>query len=597
MKWGARRRLRRGAPVSWISGAAGGGKTVIQREIVDQCKSKGIFGGAWFFSTRAAVTKLDNLVATLACQLADRSPKLRTYIEESLENDSSLLDKSLEVQFDQLIRLPIMRYSYDSTGHKPPSTSGLLWPAHSWWKCYISRIEWFMFVIDGLDECEDPKEQLQLLRVIESFTRDEYLPIRFCIASRPEYDIRCQFGRPPLTTSTYQVKLDDYVCGDGDIRTYLVDELSRIKRTHPGRAGFPRDWPSPEDVERLVDRASKQFIYAATVIKFVDNRQTPPVALLKLVLDLPRSQESSNPLADLDELYSAILFRVNVDLETLRTVLHLIMIHPQEYSSTSDIDTFLLLEPGTTGLLLADLHSLIHVPDDVQTPDTRDKCVHFYHKSLEDFLTTQHRSGELYQPREVTQSIIQRHSSGSAVASLIRLSLHNACVSGAGEAGTIPDVAHLKTLGPKAETVVPVYQEVVTDLLVHGQESPLVLARAVVMLVPPSTDFNPPDLDNLYCAILHRARVDASELKHVLVQLRDRPAQFATLLEVDDFLGFEPGVSEHLLRDLRCLVHVPAQPPPTGDDADHFVRIRRDDFKDFLSRLYRMADNTPDFFV
>jgi len=586
MRWGTRRKLRHGTPVSWLSGAAGGGKTVIQREIVDQCKAKGIFGGAFFFSTRSTVTKLDSLVATLACQLANRSKKLRTYIEDALANDSALLDKSLEVQFDQLIRVPIMRYSYDSTGHKPPSTSGILWPAHIWWKCYVMRMEWFIFVIDGLDECDDPKEQLQLLRLIEWFTRDEYLPIRFSIASRPEYDIRSQFNEPSLRSLTYQVKLDDYESGDGDIRTYLLDELSRIRRTHPGKAGFPRDWPSPEDVERLVERASKQFIYPGTVIKFVNNRQNSPVALLKLVLDLPHSPESSNPLADLDELYSTILSHAEVDLPSLRTVLHLIMVHPQDYSSTTDIDTYLFFEPGNTGLLLADLHSLVHIPDSPPTTEFRDEYVHFYHKSLEDFLTTKHRSGTLYQSKDGTRSMLSNLN--SAAANILRLALERAVI---GEAGT---GSHLvEDTSPYSENEKK-WLEIALDLGMHSQK-PAALAREVINLSRPTGLVSGRRIDCFYCAILRCARVDPSQLKQVLFTLRDDSARYTSLLEVDAVLGFGPGVSERLLKDLHSLVYVPVHPPPI-DDVDRFVRLRRDDFRDFLSDPNRMSNNDPNFF-
>ena len=69
-------------------------------------------------------------------------------------------------------------------------------------------------------------------------------------------------------------------------------------------------WPSPSDLDHLIERAFGQFIYASTVLKFVNDPHDMPDNRLKFVLSLKSessSPESPKPFADLDRLYNQIL--------------------------------------------------------------------------------------------------------------------------------------------------------------------------------------------------------------------------------------------------------------------------------------------------
>jgi hypothetical protein len=93
-----------------------------------------------------------------------------------------------------------------------------------------------------------------------------------------------------------------------DVRKYLEDEFSRIHREHhETMAGVWSPWPSPEVIKYLVEKSSGYFIYAATVIKFVDDRNFRPTEQLAVLQD---TSHSESPFNDLDQLYMQILSTV-----------------------------------------------------------------------------------------------------------------------------------------------------------------------------------------------------------------------------------------------------------------------------------------------
>ncbi|KAF7308958.1 putative nwd2 protein [Mycena kentingensis (nom. inval.)] len=66
-----------------------------------------------------------------------------------------------------------------------------------------------------------------------------------------------------------------------------------------------KSWPSTHDVERLVQNASGQFIYAATAVKYIDDEYSLPEERLQAVLE--SSTVGKAPFQDLVALYHRIL--------------------------------------------------------------------------------------------------------------------------------------------------------------------------------------------------------------------------------------------------------------------------------------------------
>ncbi|KAJ7262578.1 hypothetical protein C8J57DRAFT_1513577 [Mycena rebaudengoi] len=72
-------------------------------------------------------------------------------------------------------------------------------------------------------------------------------------------------------------------------------------------AGISSPWCSPEVINYLVDKSSGYFIYAATVIKFIDDRNFRPTEQLE---ELQDASYPESPFSALDQLYTQILLMV-----------------------------------------------------------------------------------------------------------------------------------------------------------------------------------------------------------------------------------------------------------------------------------------------
>ncbi|KAJ7478111.1 hypothetical protein FB451DRAFT_181775 [Mycena latifolia] len=149
-------------------------------------------------------------------------------------------------------------------------------------------------------------------------------------------------------------------------------------------------WPTPEEIEHLVNKSSGVFIYATTVIRFIEDEYSHPADRLTLVLSLdPRST------APLDDLYTEILSVVPCEPQQLH-ILHAIWQGTTDENLTMDpeqIDSLLDLCPGTSRLALRGLHSLFNIPPIRARFDGRD-FVRPLHASLGDYLEDSRRSGK-----------------------------------------------------------------------------------------------------------------------------------------------------------------------------------------------------------
>ena len=78
--------------------------------------------------------------------------------------------------------------------------------------------------------------------------------------------------------------------------------LNEVYKEHPQvMQNVPLPWSSPDDLDRIVQKASYLFIFASTVVKFVANRLHDPIPRLQAMLEDKPSNGS--PYTDLDALY------------------------------------------------------------------------------------------------------------------------------------------------------------------------------------------------------------------------------------------------------------------------------------------------------
>jgi hypothetical protein len=287
-----------------------------------------------------------------------------------VESNPSLVDKSLSTQLRKLIVEPCRQNTFT----RAP-----------------------VVVIDGLDECEDQKVQREILCSIGRAVIEQQLPLQFLIASRPESHIR----------EIFTGALHDIHCplnihrSFDDVQKYLLDEFARIHRDHRttmAKVLYP--WPTPEIIKNLVDNSSGYFIYASTIIKFVDDKKFRPTERLAIITEMTEpfaiitemtEQLSESPFASLDQLYTQILSQVHVRPQLLKI---LMVLAAGIILSPGHIEQLLELEEGDVRLALCGLHSVISGLEG----DNSDYLLglNFHHASFRDFLQDPRRAGIFY---------------------------------------------------------------------------------------------------------------------------------------------------------------------------------------------------------
>ncbi|KAF7373111.1 NACHT domain-containing protein [Mycena sanguinolenta] len=168
-----------------------------------------------------------------------------------------------------------------------------------------------------------------------------------------------------------------------DVHKYFHDEFGRIHRKHRKvMANVPSPWPSPSVLETLVQNSSGYFIYASTIIKFIDDTNYRPTERLAIVED--GSKES--PFDALDQLYMTILCSV----ARLSELIPILCAIANFRLSVGWIEQLFGLADGDAQLLLRGLHSVLNVPS-----NNKD-VIHSHHASFLDFLNNPTRSRNFY---------------------------------------------------------------------------------------------------------------------------------------------------------------------------------------------------------
>lgn len=380
-----------------LTGAAGAGKSALQQTIAERCSDKKILAAAFFFSASDYTrNNLSKVVPTMAYQIAQKDASFRATMAESVEQDPLIFDKSLRTQFDSLIVRP-WAAAYGAGEATQPSPQVVL--------------------LDGLDECLDTQRQGELLMAIKDVLLcNPHLPLRIVLSSRPEWPIRTALDPSGyLQHLAYHIRLSDEYDATADIRLMLWRRLKDIGI----RRGDPRAlaglWPTNDDIEQLVLAASGQFIYAATVVKYVAEVRGSPVDRLRVVLTWkPGQTQRARPFAALDLLYSNIVSTAKAAYEEVDTneydFLSLLAIFDRERNGFHTIDKSptpvdymeqaLGLPDGTYHIVLSDLHALIRRNGTTYT---------FYHRSFSEWLGSRDRAGALAVSWTVADADATRH--------------------------------------------------------------------------------------------------------------------------------------------------------------------------------------------
>ena len=351
----------------WLYGSAGAGKTAILQAIAEFLCSPTEpyenFGGSFFFSRgKKGRDEGHFLFSTIAYQLALKVPGLRQHVNHIMVLDPTLHTKSMDAQLRTLI--------IDTFRHLSPL------PQRP-----------YLVIIDGLDECHDKATQQLILRLLCETITFHKLPLRFLIGSRPESHIRDSFDQESLYKVTRRVILDETFNPGRDIQVFLRDGFAKMCAENPILSHVKLPWPEEGIIDLIVQRSSGQFIYAATVLKFVGADFCSPTKQLTLVL-----KPDPTAFSDLDQLYTQIL-SVYPKAMNIVQVLGIISVSHRKLAEV--IEDVFEMEEGELKLVLCGLSSLMkdEKDDDYFIP-------HFAHASFGDYLFDSSRSGSFHVNRQ-----------------------------------------------------------------------------------------------------------------------------------------------------------------------------------------------------
>ncbi|KAF9503231.1 hypothetical protein BS47DRAFT_1322867 [Hydnum rufescens UP504] len=343
-------------PIYWLVGLAGIGKSTIAKTAAERANKNRMLGGSFFFSRSDAPLRNPNLVfPTLAFQLAQSDNEFKNVIGEVIQQDATLGHKNTFSQFEGLILKPLGRLG--------------------------SSRQTTLIVLDALDECEEQGADTIVQLLLSHASRLPFL--RVLITSRPEPHISSVFTQARNLAKRVLHDIEASVIEE-DLRLYIRSELRRIRKKL--ELDSVLEW-TDRDIDSLVEKSGKLFIYAATSIRFIgDDRVRDPRGHLGLILDSQLSKELEvTPYSQLDSLYVGVLRNSLSDsnrkaiVKRFQTVVGSIVLLRQPLPLGSLVE-FVQCTPDDVHTALRHLRSVI-IP-----PSTPDEAPRIYHPSFRDFI-------------------------------------------------------------------------------------------------------------------------------------------------------------------------------------------------------------------
>ncbi|KAJ8089004.1 hypothetical protein PM082_014251 [Marasmius tenuissimus] len=392
-------------PFFWLTGAVGVGKTAIAMTVAKSCEQEGhLVSSFFFFRSDPRRNTPSALMLSIAHGLVSTIPFLRRPIEEKILENPQILEARLEDQFQTLVIEPTLRWPQQTWPQAFLALLEAVWAAFFTTLSLVASLDvmWVLFIvhapviprripniviIDGLDECSpDNENQQRILSTIASLYRySPSSPLRFLICSRPESAIRGAFERE-LHLLTKRITLDESFSPSKDIEVYYRHEFKKI-RNNPdyARVQFPEPWPSSDDLETLLERASGQFAYAITAVRYIRRSCSSPMKQLSNILN--RTPDPRQPHYELDSLYHTILSEHPEHCSLIPVLAAILLVPSYAPSSPEFIEILLGLSPGEVDLILSPMHSVLNI---------RDKRITVFHTSFTDFIHDQSRSRQFY---------------------------------------------------------------------------------------------------------------------------------------------------------------------------------------------------------
>jgi hypothetical protein len=339
--------------ILWLFGVAGSGKSVLSTTIAGYFRELGRLGAFLFFD-RDVIERSDpsNVIRTLAYQLADFDDDFT----EAISKKASRLSWQwpIQTQFDEFL-VKALSTIPNVVAQGP-----------------------VVIVLDALDECGTAKTR----RVLLSLLAEQFLKLpsnlRIIITSRAEHDIHSAFSSQPNIKS---MELDvSTTASTKDVQAYFRYWMSVIRSSNRLLQLSP-DWPGESKILELAERSSGLFIWASTVIAFIEDGHDPEERL-RVVLG---TESRGTVESVLDGLYTTALQACKWKDETFRSDFVTIMgtiLAARDPILPSTIDA--LMKPSRPSL-----HTISHLGCVVHWGTSQP--LRILHPSFADFLTNRDR--------------------------------------------------------------------------------------------------------------------------------------------------------------------------------------------------------------
>ncbi|KIL61203.1 hypothetical protein M378DRAFT_863471 [Amanita muscaria Koide BX008] len=354
--------------ILWLHGPVGVGKSAIAQTVARSCARETLAGTFFFYRSDPGRNDGNRLCTTLAWQFAFSVPATKDELIHSLIERPDIPMKEVEMQFEELIVKPFLALKTAESG---------------------DHLSVPVVIIDGIDECSDESLQRRFLKIIGNAVKDNRVPLRFLICSRPEAHIQDVIDIfQSFTLPLDLAELDD---ANQDIEKYLRDEFSRIATEQ----GLDPAWPGEQIFQEFVTKASGQFGYASTLIKRLGDEYSSAETQLDIIRGLKPSSTIS-PFAELDELYKEILSRQR-DPVFLKDFLSLLIDRDGMNAKNFHEDSLMNVPEKELHRKLRGMRSLLKLEPRIDV----------HHRSFLDFLHDPSRSGQYYISK---QAIVSRFS-------------------------------------------------------------------------------------------------------------------------------------------------------------------------------------------
>jgi hypothetical protein len=365
---------------------AGTGKSTIARTVARTYSERGRLGASFFFSRGGGdVGHAGKFFTSIAVQLARNVATLSRHICEAITAHSDIASQSLYDQWRQLILGPLSKLDGRS--------------------CQPS----YILVVDALDECSNDNDIRAILRLLAEAGSLRTVQLQVFLTSRPEIPVR--YGFCQISDAEHQ----DFVLHNispsiisHDISLFLAHDLALIGQENSLEAG----WPGAEVIQRLVQRASGLFIWAATACRFIREGRSFAANRLSTILkdgstdefftDDSVTDDDSNddpavaPEEHLNKLYITVLQNSARNYKKqekkkwyklLRTTIGTIVVLFSPLSTSSLAGVLHIRREGVIRTL-NDLHSILAIPEERAQP------IRLQHPSFRDFLLDEKRCAD-----------------------------------------------------------------------------------------------------------------------------------------------------------------------------------------------------------